>query len=401
MLKSTAGHNDRLLFIFVSIENMISLVEKRRRGMDMFIVIGIFAILIYGGLVYYIGWRGYRWLRPTSSSWKFKTLYILVVGLAACSFIIGRIPGLKILGIVGAYWMAIFYLLILLVPLAHITVILLRLTRLPRQRTQFWAGMATLVLVISLMGYGTFNAYSPIITTYRIKMEKGSSSLSSLNIAMAADTHFGLLSGKDHAERLVKEMNALKPDLILLPGDMFDDDIQPFIDQKIDVILAKLDAPPYGVYATLGNHDKHKGTMQELIDTLEHSGINVLYDETITINDQLTIVGRKDMSDPERLQVDKLMTDTDPEKPVILLDHQPTELRLSEQAGVDLVVSGHTHRGQVFPGNLITNALFENDWGYLKKGNMQSIVTSGFGFWGPPIRIGTRSEIVNIMVRFE
>lgn len=366
----------------------------------MFIVIGIVAILIYGGLVYYIGWRGYRWIRPNHSSRRFKILYTIVIGLAACSFILGRIPGLSILGILGAYWMAVFYLLLLLVPLAHITVILLRLTRLPRQRTQFWAGMATLVLVISLLGYGTYNAYSPTVTTYTIKMDKGTSTISSLNIAMAADTHFGLLSGKDHAERLVKEMNGLKPDLILLPGDMFDDDIQPFIDQRIDEILSKLEAP-YGVYATLGNHDKHKGTMQELIETLERSGINVLYDETMTIRDQFTIVGRKDMSDPDRLPVDKLMTGVDPEKPVILLDHQPTELGLSEHAGVDLVVSGHTHRGQVFPGNLITNALFENDWGYFKKGNMQSIVTSGFGFWGPPIRIGTRSEVVNIKVEFE
>ncbi|RCX23730.1 hypothetical protein DFP94_1011332 [Fontibacillus phaseoli] len=366
----------------------------------MFIVIGIFAMLIYGVLVYYIGWRGYRWLRPKTSTLRFKTLYIIVIVLAACSFLIGRIPGLKILGILGAYWMAVFYLLLLLVPLAHITVILLRFTRLPRHRTQFWAGLTTLALLVSLLGYGTFNAYTPIVRPYTIKMDKGTSPVSYLNITMAADTHFGLLSGKDHAERLVKEMNKLKPDLILLPGDLFDDDIQPFIDQKIDVVLSKLQAP-YGVYATLGNHDKHNGTMQELIDTLERSGIHVLYDETIIINDQLTLIGRKDKSDLDRLSLDKLMSSIDPDKPVIVMDHQPTELDVSEQAGVDLIVSGHTHHGQVFPGNLITNALFENDWGYLKKGNMHSIVTSGFGFWGPPIRIGTRSEIVNIKVEFE
>ncbi|WP_410768805.1 metallophosphoesterase [Fontibacillus sp. BL9] len=366
----------------------------------MFILIGIIAMLIYGGLVYYIGWRGYRWLRPTKSSGRFKTIYMIVLGLAAVSFLIGRIPGLKILGIIGAYWMAVFYLLLMLVPLAHITVILLRFTRLPRHRTQFWAGLTTLALMISLLGYGTFNAYNPIVSTYKIKMDKGASSVASIHIAMAADTHFGLLSGKDHAERLVKEMKELKPDLILLPGDLFDDDIQPFIDQKIDVILSELQAP-YGVYATLGNHDKHNGTMQELIDTLERSGIKVLYDETITINDQLALIGRKDKSDLDRLSLDKLMSNIDTEKPVILMDHQPTDLDVSEQAGVDLIVSGHTHHGQVFPGNLITNALFENDWGYLKKGNMHSIVTSGFGFWGPPIRIGTRSEIVNIKIEFE
>lgn len=366
----------------------------------MFIVIGMITMLIYGCLVYYIGWRGYRWLRPEASTTRFKVIYIIVVGLAAVSLIIGRIPGMRILGIVGAYWMAVFYLLLILVPVAHITVILLRFTRVPRQRSQFWAGVSTLVLMVVLLGYGSFQAYNPVVRSYTLNINKGSSSTDSLHIAMAADTHFGLLSGKDHAERLVKEINALKPDLILLPGDLFDDDIQPFIDQKIDKILSKLKAP-LGVYATLGNHDKHNGTMKELIDTLERSGINVLYDETVSINDTITLIGRKDKSDLERIPLDKLMTNTDLDKPVILMDHQPYELDIAEKAGVDLILSGHTHRGQVFPGNLITNALFENDWGYLKKGSLHSIVTSGYGFWGPPIRIGTRSEIVSIKVQFE
>lgn len=215
-----------------------------------------------------------------------------------------------------------------------------------------------------------------------------------------ADTHFGLLSGKDHAERFVKEINALHPDLVLLPGDIFDDDIQPFLDQKIDQILRKLEAP-YGVYASLGNHDKHDGMMQELIDALEGSGIHVLYDDAVNIEDQLTIIGRKDKTDTNRLSLNALMNDVDLTKPTILLDHQPYELDIAEQEGIDLMVSGHTHGGQVFPGNLITNAMYENDWGHLQKEQMHSIVTSGFGFWGPPIRIGTRSEIVNIQVKFE
>ncbi|MNH96152.1 putative metallophosphoesterase [compost metagenome] len=366
----------------------------------MLIVIGIIALIIYSGLVYYIGWRGYRWLRPKTSTRRFKILYSIVVALAASSFIIGRISNFKILGIIGAYWMAIFYLLLMLVPVAHLTVILLRFSRLQQRGAQVWAGIATLTLLVFFLAYGSFNAYSPVVRTYDIKVDKGTSSLASLNIAMAADTHFGLLVGKDQAERLVRELNDLKPDLILLPGDLFDDDIQPFMDQKIGQILSKLRAP-YGVYATLGNHDKHNGTMQKLIDTLEDSGINVLYDETVTVKDQITLIGRKDRSDRERLNLDKLMKEVDLTKPAILLEHQPYEMDNAQQLGVDLMVSGHTHRGQVFPGNLMTNAIYENDWGYLKKGDMHSIVTSGFGFWGPPIRIGTRSEIVNIQVQFE
>ncbi|MGG0720193.1 metallophosphoesterase [Robertmurraya massiliosenegalensis] len=366
----------------------------------MFILILLLAMLIYGGIVYYIGWVGFRWIRPETSSRRFKTLYILILVFTASSFIVGRMSGLTFLNVIGAYWMACFYMLLLLVPLAHITVVLLRLTSLPRHKTQKWAGFVTLGLLVSFMTYGVYNAYSPVVRKLDITIEKGTSSLNSLNIVMIADTHFGLLSGKDHAERLVKEVNAISPDLILIPGDLFDDDVQPFLDQKIDLILSDLQAP-YGIYASLGNHDKHDGTMQELIDALERSGIQVLYDETLNVQDQFTLIGRKDKIDPDRLPLNALMHGVDLTKPTILMDHQPYELDIAEQEDIDLMVSGHTHGGQVFPGNLITNAMYENDWGHLQKEQMHSVVTSGFGFWGPPIRIGTRSEIVTIQVEFE
>ncbi|WP_456274703.1 metallophosphoesterase [Bacillus sp. AK031] len=366
----------------------------------MFIVVIIISMLLYGGLVYYIGWRGFRWLRPETSSWRFKFLYSLVVVLAASSFIVGRMTGLTFISIIGAYWMACFYLLLLLVPLAHLTVILLRLTRLPRHGTQKWTRFITLVLLIFFMVYGSYNAFSPVVRNYDIQINKDSSTLDNLHIVMAADMHFGLLSGKGHAERLVEETNALKPDLILLPGDLFDDDVQPFIDQKIDRVLAGLHAP-MGVYASLGNHDRHDGTMKELIEALERSGITVLYDEAEDVGGQFTLIGRKDRIDNDRLPLDLLMKEIDSAKPLFLIDHQPYDLDIAQQAGIDLMVSGHTHRGQIFPGSLLTDAIYENDWGHLQKEQMHSIVTSGFGFWGPPIRIGTRSEIASIHIQFK
>ncbi len=220
-----------------------------------------------------------------------------------------------------------------------------------------------------------------------------------MRIVAAADTHFGLLSGKDHAERLVQEVNALKPDIILLPGDLFDDDIRPFMNQRIDRTLSKLQAP-YGIYATLGNHDRHDGSVEQLIDTLTGSGIRVLYDEAITVDDRFALVGRRDYSDADRQPLEEILRGADVRKPVILLDHQPNELEAAERAGVDLVLSGHTHRGQVFPGSIMTNLIYENDWGLLRRGDFHSIVTQGYGFWGPPIRLGTRSEIVLVEVEF-
>jgi len=95
------------------------------------------------------------------------------------------------------------------------------------------------------------------------------------------------------------------------------------------------------------------------------------------------------------------MSEVDSERlPVILLDHQPFHLEIAEQAGVDLQFSGHTHLGQMYPNNYITRAVFEQDWGYLRKNNFQVIVSCGFGTWGPPIRIGNRPEILNVLVHF-
>ncbi|MNI21140.1 putative metallophosphoesterase [compost metagenome] len=128
--------------------------------------------------------------------------------------------------------------------------------------------------------------------------------------------------------------------------------------------------------------------------------MKVLYDESITIADKFTLIGRKDKSDSDRVQLTDLMKGVDPTRPLFLLDHQPYELGVAADQGIDVMVSGHTHRGQIAPAHLITRMLYENDWGYLLKGNMHSIVTSGYGFWGPPIRFGSRSEIVQIVVSF-
>jgi len=367
----------------------------------MFMIFGAVVLLLYAALVAYIGWSGYRWMKPFpfASSRRFQWLYAAVVVFLASSFIIGQVSDVPILGRIGAYWMAILFLLTFLVPLAHLTVLMLRLFRTPHPSADSWAGAAVLLAVIVLFAYGSYQAYSPVVHTCEIRIDKDVPGMSTLTIALASDTHFGLLSGKRHAERLVREINALEPDLVLLPGDIVDNDIRPFVQHGIDSILSEIKST-YGVYASLGNHDRHDGTMRELLDALERSGMRVLYDETVVIADSFTLIGRRDRSDREREPLSRLMEGVDLAKPVILLDHQPYDLDIAARHGVDLMVSGHTHRGQIFPGSLITSAIYENDWGHLRKDQMHSIVTSGFGFWGPPIRLGTRSEIVRIVVTF-
>lgn len=366
----------------------------------MYIFIGIAIFVVYGLLVYYVGRSVWKWVNPRPSL-VLKISYAVVLTVVATSFITGRFIGsVPLLSMIGFYWMAVFYLLIVLLPVTHIVLLLSKLTALPRHSVQKAAGYAVLVLLIGLIGYGSYNAYSPVIRTYELQIEKDAGNLDNLNIVMASDMHFGLLSGKSHAERMVKEINALEPDIVLFPGDIIDDDLDAYLRQGIDEILTGLEAR-YGVYASLGNHDRDPAGLNELIRVLESSGMTVLYDESINVGDQLTLVGRKDYSDRNRENLASLMQNLDRSKPVIVLDHQPNALEEAREQGVDLVVSGHTHRGQVFPAHLITQALFENDYGYLQQGSFHSIVTSGYGFWGPPIRFGSRSEIVMIQVAFE
>lgn len=318
----------------------------------------------------------------------------------ACSFMLARVfEGSVLLSIIGSYWLAMFSLLLMLLPIVHLITWLTRLAPLPRHAVHRWSGVITLILLAGLMAYGSFNAYTPYVRSYDIAIDKKGSDSGELNVVMASDMHFSYLSGKKHAMRMVEEINKLKPDIVLFPGDIIDDDIVPYVDQGIGPILAEIQST-YGVYASLGNHDRYHGEMDALIDLLEESGMNILYDESIEVNGWLTLIGRKDYSEEERADLASLTQAVDLTKPLILLEHQPREYDIAQQQGVDLVVSGHTHRGQIAPGNLLTNRLFENDWGYLRKEQLHTIVTSGYGFWGPPIRIGSRSEIVHITLTF-
>ncbi|ASA19450.1 metallophosphoesterase [Paenibacillus donghaensis] len=368
----------------------------------MFILLGIAFLLIYGVLVFYIGWSGWRWMKPVVSA-RFKLLYIITLVFLALSLILGRMFGsISLLSIIGSYWLAVFSLLLLLLPIVHLMVWLTRLTRLPHHQVQKWAGFLTLAALISLIIYGSYQAYSPVVRVYDVKISKQAGELDTLNIVMASDMHFGLLSDEAHAKRMVERINALRPDLVLYPGDLIDDNLDAYRNRDFAEILSGVQAK-YGVYASLGNHDKFDGPIQEIIDELERSKMTVLYDESVQIPGGVTLVGRKDRTETDRAELATLLQDTDSAHPLLLLEHQPhnDDLELARQNGIDLMVSGHTHRGQIAPAHLITQAIYENDWGLLQKGSFHSIVTSGFGFWGPPLRIGSRAEIVQINVTFE
>lgn len=354
--------------------------------------------MLYSFLTFYIAWNGWVWLHLTFGLDE-KWIYYAIAFLVSYSYIIGHaLKGFSLLKIIGAYWFAILQYSVLLLPLADFGVWLLGYTPVAKQSAVIGTGIIVLAIMGLLFIYGTFNAYSPVIRTYSISIPKRSK-IPRIRIAMASDMHFGRLSGLSHLRRMVNRVNDLNPDLILLPGDIIDDDPEPFIRKNMGNALKQLTAP-LGVYGVLGNHEYYGGEIPKFLQEMERVGITILLDTMVEIADSFYLVGRKDKTDSARMAIRDLLSGLDTKRPVIMMDHQPAELTHAEEHKVDLLLSGHTHRGQMAPNHLITRKLFELDWGYLQKNQLHTIVSSGFGFWGPPLRIGSRSEIVQIDLKF-
>lgn len=183
----------------------------------MYILIGIVFIIVYALIVFYIGWSGWGWIKPVVSG-RFRLFYILALVFLASSLILSRVvAGSAILSVIGSYWLALFSLLIMLLPLVHLSVWLTKLSRLPRHAVQKWSGILTMLLLAGLLGFGSFNAYSPVVRSYDIQIDKAGPAQGELHIVMASDMHFGYLSGKSHALRMVKEINALEAGYCLIP----------------------------------------------------------------------------------------------------------------------------------------------------------------------------------------
>lgn len=375
-----------------------------------FIGILISILLVFSGISFYIGWNGWVFL-STLFGWSSSTIYAIVIGIISFAYIIGRSaysspirPLAEFMKIIGSYWFAVLEYSVLILPPADLIALILKAAGTDKSVYIIGVGSIVVLLMAALLIRGSWNAWSPIIRTYSVQVPKQAGGMNKLRIAMASDLHLGNIVGNRHLARLINKVEEIKPDLILLPGDILDDDIEPFIRKKMSAVLGKLEAP-LGVFAVTGNHEYIGKKVPEFIEAMHAIGIKVLMDESVLVNDSFYLIGRKDKASAgfgsdKRQSIQELVTSLDQTRPLIMLDHQPSDLAKASENGIDISVSGHTHRGQMMPNHLITRKMFELDWGYLKKGNLHAIVSSGFGSWGPPIRIGSRSEVIHIEVEF-
>lgn len=249
------------------------------------------------------------------------------------------------------------------------------------------------IVLAGLFGLSIYNAYTPKILHYQIQLNKP---LPALRIGVASDFHLGTLFGRKQIDELAAIFNREKVDLILLPGDIMDDNVNAYLAEKMQPYLAKLKAP-LGVYATLGNHDFF-GDKTRVAQEIHRAGLQLLEDESVVVNHQFVIVGRNDELAINRPETQTLLQAVDTNLPIFLMDHRPTDVMKHSQLPIDLQVSGHTHKGQIFPANLFTMLMYDLAYGYQKLGNGHYFVTSGYGFWGIPLRLGSQSEVLIIDV---
>lgn len=251
----------------------------------------------------------------------------------------------------------------------------------------------SLFLTLCALGYGFHHYQHPKTQVINIVINKSANLLKHpLKVVAVSDIHLGYGTDKDMLADYVEMINAQKPDLILIGGDLIDNSVEPLRYERMEEELSRLEAP-LGIYMVAGNHEFISG-IEASEAFIARTPIQLLRDSVVTLANQIQIVGRDDRSNHNRKTLEELTANLDRDKPVILLDHQPYELDRTEKAGIDLQFSGHTHRGQVWPMNWIVDRMYELSYGYKKKGESHIYVSSGLSLWGPPFRIGTDSEIV-------
>lgn len=380
----------------------------------------IYAVLplflaIFVGINYYIGRRGWQWLQSMAPLRVSRLVYwsafwLLALSFALVRFASGRLPVAvtDLLAYVSSYWMGLFVYALLLLLLIDLLRLLHRWTGLiptrliPDVNLVKWTGTAVCVVLLGLMLFGTWRARTPVVTEYALSIPKSAGPHKELHVVLVSDTHLGSIIGNSRIRQLVTMVNGLKPDLILVAGDIIDDDFRPFLAHDMPAELSQMKAR-LGTYGILGNHDAGSENLPRFRAEMQRAGIHLLVDEWVKVADSFYVTGRNDSSQRRSkgsTPLNQILTGVDPALPILLMDHQPNRLAETVAAGVDLQVSGHTHRGQIFPGNLFTSRIFEVDWGYLKKEATHFVVSLGYGTWGPPIRIGNRPEVVSIRLTF-
>ncbi len=341
-------------------------------------------------------------LMPINIILRIIVIAILVIGFAApfIFFAFGESLSLstsEVLYKAGTSWMIVFlylFIFVLLIDIFKVSASLLHLVNKETLQAIFKHNAITSLILISttalLLIMGNINYHNK----RRVHIPISSSKIDKpMRIVAISDLHLGYTISKKELRKWVKMINKEKPDIVLIAGDLLDNQLRPVLAHSLHEELLKIEATS-GVFACTGNHEYISG-IKGSIDFFKKAGITLLRDSSVIANG-VTIIGREDYSYKNRKELSQITQDINKKSFSILLDHQPNKLNNAVDEGIDLQISGHTHYGQVFPGTLVTKKLFELPHGYIQKEDTHIYVSSGLGIWGGKFRIGTQSEYVVI-----
>lgn len=375
-----------------------------------FLIFFSIVLLIYSSVNYYLFARG---LQAFSLSQPMKRWYIIIFWTVVSSFIAGSILERTATSAfsewiyrIGSFWLAFMlylFIAVIIIDLVRILNHFFHFLPVFSQIMKFRLGLIVFSIVTLVVIYGHINALWINVKEMPLTIHKKVSGSPEVRILMVSDIHLGALIGERREKHLLEIIREQKPDLVLLCGDLVDGEIAPVLRKNLGRHIQEIKTP-LGVYAILGNHE-YIGGIEKTLPYLQSINIKVLLDETVTLPNGIQLVGRNDHSAGRGPNAPKplvgLLSGIDPTKPVIVMNHQPFNLGEAADANVDLHLSGHTHNGQLWPFNYLTEAIFELSWGYLKKGSTNFYVSSGFGTWGPTVRIGNRPEVVVFKLKFD
>lgn len=394
-----------------------------------------FMLLIYILLCGYVLSGCFRWTKwmEFPHRGKVNTGISVVMILLASSIFFGKFlpEGNFQLGILkfGNYWLGfLIYIIFFLLVCDLIRLVRFLLSFKWKKWKEPWiqTKRGVIFLAVLVLGgscgftvYGAIHAKQIKTASYDIAVDKDAGKVKDLNVVLIADLHLGYNVGSSDMEKMVARINEQDPDLVVLAGDIFDNDYDALDDPEHLADTLRQIKSKYGVYAVFGNHDVKEtlvagfsisSSKNALRDTrmdefMEKSGITMLEDDSKLIDNSFYLVGRLDgekngSGSSKRKSIEKLTDGLDKTKPILVINHEPDELETYEENGVDVLLSGHTHAGQFFPLTIVQPFAWENYWGIKQVGSLYSIVTSGVGVYGPDIRVATDSEIMVVQMHF-
>ena len=394
-------------------------------------MIFLFLLPFYLGVSSYMMFRFFYWMKHCNHRFNwlrfkvpFAVVYLFMALSPVIAFLLPKSAVAIVIRRISTYWIGIMLYSLLYVVLFDLLRLIAKHTKLKNtllfsRGSVISIGSVVVACAVATCLYGIFNARNIKVNEYSVTVNKSCGSDKHLKAVLVADLHMGYAIGVDHITNMVEKINQHDADIVIIAGDIFDNSYDGMDDPEGIKAQLKSIKSKYGVYAVYGNHDIDEKILmgftfdwggkqlhnEKMTNFMKECNIKLINDESVLINDEFYLVGRRDTDKPgtedgTRAEISELTKDLDKTKPIFVLSHEPDELQKTADAGADIDFSGHTHDGQLFPGNLTIGLFWENPCGMIKKDNMYSIVTSGVGVYGTFMRVGTDAEICSVDIDF-